>query len=50
MLKQMDGVRFSRELLEPIIQTSHSIMEGDRIELNAKTLSNVSQIVATISS
>lgn len=40
-LKQMDGIRFSHDLLEPVIQTSLPKIEGETIDLNTKTVANV---------
>ncbi|KAL3110207.1 hypothetical protein niasHT_015810 [Heterodera trifolii] len=41
LLKQMDGLRFARELLEPVIKTSLPRIEGDTIDLNTKTVASL---------
>uniref|UniRef100_A0A914I635 Uncharacterized protein n=1 Tax=Globodera rostochiensis TaxID=31243 RepID=A0A914I635_GLORO len=41
LLKQVDGLRFSRELLEPVIKTSLPKIEGETIDLNTKTVASL---------
>jgi len=38
LLKQLDGVRFGREIMEPAIQASIPRMEGETIELERKVI------------